>query len=115
MNYGGNPTQDSYQVYYFENCIQNVSEIDEAVKEDGGQLQSVLVTNQHGGYDFIINRLFIFFWEDSTIQYGVLSEGIDKKEAYTKADFTLDDLDEYSYIKDLRTGSNPEIFIFAIQ
>ena len=55
--------------------------------DDAGKPQSVLVTNQHGGYDFIINRLFIFFWEDSTIKYGVVAEGIDSDEAYVKADF----------------------------
>ena len=32
-------------------------------------------------------KLFIFFWEDSTIKYGVVAEGIDCDEAYVKADF----------------------------
>ena len=73
------------------------------------------MTNQHGGFDFIINRLFIFFWTDSEIMYHYLADGIDKEERYIKANFSIDDLNKDSYIKDVRTGSNPEIFVFVIQ
>ena len=75
----------------------------------------MLVTNSHAGYEFLINRLFIFMWDDTYIYYGLLADGIHNESDYTKADFSLDGLNKNSYIKDLRTGSNPEVFIFAIQ
>lgn len=78
-----------------------------------GKLQSILITNEHAGYDFIINRLYIFFWNDAFIRYGLLSDGIEIEGK--KADFSLDALDSSSYIIEVRTGSNPEMFIFIIQ
>ena len=80
-----------------------------------GRLQSVLITDQHAGYEFIINRLYIFFWSDSQILYGPLFNGIDKEDQLIKANISIDDQNPDSYFKDVRTGSNPEMFIFVIQ
>lgn len=76
-------------------------------------MQSVLITNKHGGYDFLINRLYIFFWNDREMLYSLLSEGIDN-ENLTRADFNIDEHEKDSYILELRTGSNPEIFVFVV-
>ena len=84
-------------------------------KEGSGKLQSVLVTNKHGGYEFIINRLYFFLWCDNAIYYGLLADGIDKVDDYVKADFQIDARDKGSFIREIRTGSNPDIFIFIIQ
>jgi len=62
-----------------------------------------------------MNRLYIFFWSDSKILYGPLSNGIGNQESLTQANISIDDLNPCSYFKEVRTGSDPEIFIFVIQ
>jgi len=44
LNYGDDCTQEDYQVYYFENCIHNLVNKEDATAEVG-ELQSVLVTD----------------------------------------------------------------------
>lgn len=62
-----------------------------------------------------MNRKYIFFWDDSTMLYSLLDTGIDDEESYTVADFNIDENEKESYIQELRTGSNPEIFVFVVQ
>jgi hypothetical protein len=46
--------------------------------------------------------------------YGLLSNGIDKQEKLVKANISIDDQNPDSYFKEVRTGSDPEMFIFVI-
>ena len=56
------------------------------------------MTNKHYGYDFLMNRKYIFFWDDSTMLYSLLDTGIDDEESYTVADFNIDENEKESYI-----------------
>ena len=51
-----------------------------------GVLQSVYITKDHGGVDFIINRLYIFFWNDLEIKFCPLAAGIEDKN-FVKVNF----------------------------
>jgi hypothetical protein len=68
----------------------------------------------HRGFDFILNRKYIFFWDDMVMKYCLLDQGIDKEEEFTIADFNHDENETESYIKEIRTGSNPYIFVFVV-
>jgi len=77
-------------------------------------MQSALITNTHDGFDFQINRKYFFIWNDSYMKYHPFDEGIDDESKFTTADFEMDADDQDSYIKELRTGSNPYIFVFVV-
>lgn len=77
-------------------------------------MQSALVTNTDDDFDFQINRKYLFFWNESYIKYHPIDEGIDDESKFTTADFEMDADDQDSYIKELRTGSNPYIFVFVV-
>jgi hypothetical protein len=61
-----------------------------------------------------MNRKYIFFWNDSDMNYSPIEEGIDNQDNFTSADFFIDEYEKDSYIKELRTGSNPHIFVFVV-
>jgi len=48
------------------------------------------------------------------MKYHPFDEGIDDESKFTTADFEMDADDQDSYIKELRTGSNPYIFVFVV-
>jgi len=49
-------------------------------------MQSVYITKDHAGVDFIINRLYIFFWNDLEIKFCLLTDGIEDKN-FVKVNF----------------------------
>ena len=48
------------------------------------------------------------------MKYSEVENGIDNEEGFTVADFAIDENEKDSYIKELRTGSNPHIFVFVV-
>ena len=77
-------------------------------------MQSLLVTDTHGAYDFEINTQNLFLWNDSLIKFCYLSDGIDNPQKYQEVNFSQDNVEKISYFNDLRTCSDPSIFVFTV-
>ena len=77
-------------------------------------MQSIYVTDEHGGVDYIINKLNLFFWSDQWIKFCYLSDGIEDETKFTRVNFRQDNVDSFSYFKDLRTASDPNMFVFIV-
>ena len=73
------------------------------------------MTDTHGAYDFEINTENLFLWNDSTIKFCNLVDGIDDQSKYQTVNFTQKNVEQISYFKDLRTCSDPGIFVFTVQ
>jgi hypothetical protein len=108
-----NNQQRETTIYYYENWLYNTIQKKEQQDTSQSVMQSVYITKEHGGVDFIINRLYIFFWNDLEIKFCKLSEGILDKNFVT-VNFRQNNDELTSYIKDVRTGSDPNLFIFVV-
>jgi hypothetical protein len=97
-------------VYYYENANHTNQETSSGQES----LQSIYVTKKHGGIDYLINRSNLFFWSDYTIKYCYLKDGINHENNFVQVNFRQDNIEKFSYFRDLRTSSDPDMFVFIV-